>query len=497
MRNAVQKNAAAYYLLFAITALAGFIVSPILLTYLGATSFGLFKGAQKLMDVASIADGRTGQALKWTIARNISNGDDNILSRAVSNAVHTAVMYSPLLMIIVVALVGLVPALTNSVSPGSEANLRILVAVLGFNLVLMPLLSIPDAVLIGSNRGYISSLIQIFTLIGTNIGLVITAQAGGGIVALGIMMLGGVVINAIFIFAVARFSTPWLRWQRSSGEELKRFVGLSGWMLGWSGVEKILLSGEVLLLMGLIGPLATTNYIFATFAVQLFLAVSLLTVSSATPTIGILMSTSKEQANHLAVALRECILAISICAAALLLIWNKSFIGLWSGEAIYIGNISNLLIALAMLQVAWIRCDAQLSDLTLDISARTKVGLLCTILTILIPISLTLISTPRTELVLLGVLLGRFLLQLLTGRQVRREFVIAHSRPRSWIGGVVILAISYWIGANHNATSWSTLILGVFLSTLLIAPFVILTMTSKCTRKAVLASLRYMKEVKA
>jgi O-antigen/teichoic acid export membrane protein len=393
-------------------------------------------------------------------------------------------------MAVVIALVFLAPSLANDVSASNVASLRILVAVLGANLVLMPLLSIPDAVLMGSNRAYVSSLIQLLALIVTNVGFVLVAKSGGGIVALGFVVLGGAVLGALLVFGAARSSTPWFSWERSDGKELKRFAGFSGWLLAWAGVEKVLLSGEILLLMALVSAKAATGYVFATFPVQLFLAISLLTVSAATPTIATLMSTSKEKANRLARTLRECVLAASVGAAALLLLLNKSFVGLWVGEATYVGNIANLLIALTMLQVAWIRCDAQLGDLTLDVAGRAKLGLIATALSVLVPIILTFIAGAKIEWVLFGVLLGRLVLNATTGRQIRREFDCDRATLWSWVSVIAMLAVCYWIGAHYAAETWLAFVVISAIAAIVLVPLVFIALVSRDVRKALLTDMK-------
>jgi O-antigen/teichoic acid export membrane protein len=490
MSLAVKKNAVAYYLLFGATAVAGFIVSPILLASLGATAFGLFKAAQKLMDVASVADGRAGQALKWTIARNIASADYGFLRRSISSAVSTALSFSPLLIAIVIMLVICAPSLAEVSAAPEEASLRMLIGVLGANLVLMPFLSIPEAVLMGSNRGYVASLIQVIVLLVTNTGLVLVATSGGGIVALGFIVLGGAVLGAASIFAVTRLSTPWFTWEAFDSAERRRFVGLSGWLLVWAGVEKMLLSGEILLLMGLVSAGAATSYVFASFPVQLFLSVSLLTVSAASPTIASLMSANKAEADRLVVILREGVFATSIVAGCLLLLLNRSFVTLWVGEATYVGDRANLLIVVAMMQIAWIRCDAQLGDLTLEVARRAKIGLLSTGLSLLLSIALSLAVEARVEWVLVGVITGRVLLSVTIGLQVRNEFNVSRTPRMQWVFATVMLACSYWAGARYTADSWVLFIAVAIFSLILVAPMVATTMMSPAARDSIFGWVR-------
>ena len=67
---------------------------------------------------------------------------------------------------------------------------------------------------------------------------------------------------------------------------------------------------------------------------------------------------------------------VATTLGASILIWNKVFLGLWVGADHYSGSIPNLLIVVAAMQLAFIRSDGNIIDLTLRLSQKVLLGLL-------------------------------------------------------------------------------------------------------------------------
>ena len=74
---------------------------------------------------------------------------------------------------------------------------------------------------------------------------------------------------------------------------------------------------------------------------------------------------------------------VATAFGASILIWNKAFIGLWVGAEHYAGSLPNLLIVLAAMQLAFIRCDGNIIDLTLRMGQKVLLGLFSVTVSIL------------------------------------------------------------------------------------------------------------------
>src|SRR4051794_37971596 len=94
---AERRNVAANYLSFAVFAVVGLVVNPLLLTSLGPTAFGTWKASQRFLDFASVADGRATQALKWIIAYRSAESTVDSSRRAMTSALLVWVFSLPAL----------------------------------------------------------------------------------------------------------------------------------------------------------------------------------------------------------------------------------------------------------------------------------------------------------------------------------------------------------------------------------------------------------------
>ena len=66
------------------------IITPFL-KILGAYSFGVWKSIQKILTFASIADGRSSQALKWVVANDEAT-QMKLLKQAIGSAIKVCVV---------------------------------------------------------------------------------------------------------------------------------------------------------------------------------------------------------------------------------------------------------------------------------------------------------------------------------------------------------------------------------------------------------------------
>ena len=71
-----RRNFFAYYANFIATAVIGFFINPLMLAALGPLVFGVWKSLQRYLDFATLADGRSAQALKWIVASRSNLPDD-------------------------------------------------------------------------------------------------------------------------------------------------------------------------------------------------------------------------------------------------------------------------------------------------------------------------------------------------------------------------------------------------------------------------------------
>ena len=95
-----------------------------------------------------------------------------------------------------------------------------------------------------------------------------------------------------------------------------------------------------------------------------------------------------------------------------MLIINKNLISLWIGPTYFLGETVNLLIVLIMTQFVLGRFEGQIQDLSLNIKNKVIIGAACSVLSILLGHIFYGVFNNTIEGLLLGILMGRFVLNI-------------------------------------------------------------------------------------
>jgi hypothetical protein len=101
---------------------------------------------------------------------------------------------------------------------------------------------------------------------------------------------------------------------------------------------------------------------------------------------------------------------LATSAGAAFVVWQESFLTLWVGARYYPGVTATLLIVLLVIQFAFIRNDASIIDLTLELRAKVALGLLSAILSIVLAVVLVAVLDGGITGLVVGFIAGRSLL---------------------------------------------------------------------------------------
>jgi O-antigen/teichoic acid export membrane protein len=447
-----KRNAYALYAYVGLTAILALAFSPIFLAALGPTTFGVWKTCLKFLEFATVADGRPTQALKWVIANQEGRDDPALQRQAIGSALQVWFYFLPLLLCVLFVLTFSLPYALPTADAGT---LRTVGLVLGANVVLSPLLGIPDAALMGTNRGYQSLAVQAATLLLSNLAMVVAVESGYGLLTLATIVLTSTLLNATTLLFVAQRTTSWFGVQRPDSRQVKSFVGLSVWTFVWSAVEKMLLVSELLLIGVLIGPETVTSYAFTSHVGQLGGAVCLLIGSAIAPGLGkVLGGNDRATAQRVVERLRQIVLFVAICIAAAVLLLNKAFVGLWVGHSYYLGDAANALIALLLIQLAIIRSEAQVHDLGLNIGRRALLGVAATVVAFGAAAVLFVWSGEQVESLFWGVLLGRLAPAVIIPQLNDPVLGTRSNLGRQLLASAPLLGMCYILGAVMTLSSW-------------------------------------------
>jgi O-antigen/teichoic acid export membrane protein len=453
---------------------AGLIITPILLTQLGRSAFGIWQVLQKLIGHSSPASGRPGEALKWTIAHEQRSTDYDFKRRQVGNALAVWLLFLPVLVLIGGILAWFAPTWLD-VPSTSYGVVRLAGAILVVDAVLFSLLYLPQSVLLGENLGYKRLGLSVL-LVFVSKGLLVTAAyLGAGIEGLAVATtIATVLWGATYLFIV-RSRVDWFGIARPSLAEVGRFVRLSWWFLLWNLVMTIMLASDVVVL-GVVGsPALVTTYTLAKYIPQAITVAVATVIVAIMPGLGGLIG-----AGELARAVRirretmSSVWLFTMVAGASVLIWQESFLDLWVGRRYYPGPAATLAIIVMVLQFALIRTDANIIDLTLNLRRKVLLGAFSAVLSV----ALAWFFLGELEMGIIGLVLG-----FVVGRMIQSigyPWMIGRLLgipPERQLRGIVrpalvtggLFAAGSALGAVVHVSSWPTLVLSAGVSACVVA----------------------------
>lgn len=421
-KNKIKLNALSGYLNLFINSFIMLLISPLLVKFLGNVDFGIWKSLQRILSITSVADGRSTQALKSFISNLEGDDDINKKRKLIGSALKVSFFFMPLTFIIVAGVIYFLPTFINDIPDDYISIVRITGFILGLNIILTPILSIPDSILVGTNNIYRLTNIQTLTTVLMNILFVLSSYLEYGILGLGIVSTFILLVNGLLIFLVCKKTIPWFGINKSNKEDVNVFFKYSFWVFIWVFIERLFLSTEIFLIGYLLNPSEVTKYSFSSYIVQLGIPIALLTGSAFIPTIGKFLGQQDFDNSKLMIKkVKKLLKILSLIFGIGIVLFNKLFITLWVGEQYYLGDFNNLLMVIIMIQLLLFRNDSQIQDQTLNIKNKVLVGFLGTMLVFILSI-FSYKFYPSVSSIFISIILGRILISILFRRQVNNFF---------------------------------------------------------------------------
>lgn len=369
-------NALTVVLDYGASLLVGFIITPILVAGLGNYLYGMWQVLNRLVGYLTPASGRPGFALKATLANQQASTDYAQKRRYVGSTLLIWLMFLPLLAGSGAIVSWYVPYWVHA--PAEYVWLvRGAAAVLAANLVIDALSSVPQVTLQGENLGY--------KRMGMSVVLIFV---GGGFTWLALYLKTGLIgvaaavffatlATGLFYLQVVRSYTPWFGADRPHRADTRKMLSLSWWFMGWNLVTSLLLVSDVVVLGVLNSVESVTNYTLTKYVPENLIGVIVIIVMGIMPGLGGIVGTGDHtKAVRLRAEINSFIWLAGTALGASILLWNRMFIGLWVGADHYAGTLPDLLIVVAAVQLAFIRSDGNVIDLTLRMSQKVLLGLL-------------------------------------------------------------------------------------------------------------------------
>lgn len=400
------------------------LVTPILVASLGSSLYGVWQILGRLITYMHAADGRPTQALKFVIANRQELDSDETKRRHVGSAMGVWLLFLPVLAVISAVLVWISPFITK-VAPEQYTGIRITCGLLVVNFLLIQLISLPEAVLRGMNLGYKRLGLQAaLNIVGG--GLTIGAlYLGTGIIGLAAAQGILTALTGVFFLLVVKKYVAWYGFTRPTFSEVRSFLKLSVWWFAWTTIHKFIIGSDVLVLGVMASASLVATYTLTGFAGTILLSMVTIVLGAVAPGLGSVVG--RKQFERLVALRLEMIAASWLLLAAIgstILLWNRSFIYLWVGENHYAGMWTNLLVVVMIVQLVFIRNDAYIIDLMLQLREKVVMGVVAAIVSIALSVALI----PRFGIagMCLGMIVGRLVLT------VSYPFVINRHLDRPW-----------------------------------------------------------------
>ena len=389
-----------------------FLINPLLVTGLGAFGYGAWLVLTRMITYISPAGGRPTQALKWTIASQQASIDYEEKRRQVGSAVTVWFVFLPVLSILGAALAWYIPVWLEAPAE-LISTIRWAAAFLVANLIFHNLTEIPQSVLRGENLGYKRmGLTTIFVLLGGGL-MALALLLEKGLIGLAIAELTTTTITGLLFFKLVRAYVHWFGIAKPMFGAVLKFLGLSSWFLVWNLVLQLLKAGDVILLGIFDSAELVPHYSLTRYLPETIIGLIAIVVFGITPGLGgIIGKGDFEKANRVRNEIMILTWFIVTVLGSTMLLWNRSFVELWVGKEYYAGAISNLLIIIMVSQFVFIRNDANILDLTLDLRQKVLFGLVSAALSA--GLSVVLIGTLKMGIIglAIGFISGQLILSI-------------------------------------------------------------------------------------
>lgn len=456
-------NAVASALDYGARTIIGFIIQPLMVLYLGDFGYGVWQVLDRSVGYISPATGRPTQALKLIIATRQFSTDYEEKRRHVGSAIAVWFLSFPILLILGGLLAWFIPNWLDT--PATLVwPVRIATALLVLDMALVSLTSLPKSVLEGENLGYKRMGLSTLLVMLGGILTVVALYFEAGLMGIAAAGTTTTIITGLIFLQIARKQLPWFGAARPQFSLVRQFFGLSWWFQLWNFVMRAMRTGDVVLL-GLVGSAElVTIYTFTRYVPETLINFITMIVFGIAPGLGgIIGSGNLKSAAKVRSEIMGITWLLSTAIGTTILLWNRSFIGLWVGDAYYAGALVNLLIVLMVTQFALIRNDANIIDLTLDMRDKVLIGFGSTVLSMAIGGVLLYYFDSGVAGLCVGIIVGRLILTLqyprIVGQSLQvslQEQIVSSIRPA--FTTIAMFGLALFLAQQIKVSSWLVLV---------------------------------------
>lgn len=331
-----------------------FVIKPITLGILGTSMFGVLEMLTKMTEFMASADFRSATTVKWILSVERDKTPFDVLNKKISAGFFASLCTLPIYLFIGVLIIYFAPIVTK-VEEDMYVSIRVCASLLVTSFIVTQVFFIYEQILQGMNIVYKRMGMRALITILGGVFTYYLLSIGYGLLGVVLSNLIVVIITGISYWFVVKENLKWVRIQIVPLNEILSFIKLSiGFM-----IEKIISvcsrSIDVLLLGYFLSASFVSQYSISSYVYVSLSGFILMFMSSFVTNISPLAH--KEDKSQLIESRSHMwFLQILIYSYFLILVTflNRSFVSIWSSSDLYVGTISNILIALYII----LRCIA-------------------------------------------------------------------------------------------------------------------------------------------
>lgn len=327
-----------------VMAVAGFLLVPIVLRYVGRADYGLWATIGQVLGYLALLDLGVGSAVVRRAAQLRENNDRDAVNRMVSTAVAMYCVFGVIFLAVGGAVAFALPRWSAIPADRSSVAVVIFALMIAYTAVSFPL-RVCASTLVGYQRMAVVNLLNLAGSLLTILIAVILLRLGAGLLALPIGSVTAGLIAAVAGMIALRASIPGLRIRRqfvSSGEARELF-GWS-WQLFLNNMAVLIIyQTDNLVIAGSAGLEAVTTYTLTSrlplYAMPLIFALSDSCLPAA---VELCVQGNRERLRAVYQRVLQTTSAAAVGIATIAWIFNDSFMRLWVGEQNNGGNALTL-----------------------------------------------------------------------------------------------------------------------------------------------------------
>lgn len=458
-----------------VSIIVNFIIRPIVINGLGVSMFGVWEMLNKMTELMASADFRAATTVKWFLSINREKEPPEVLNRSISAGFFASVCTLPLYVVLGCVIVYFSPYVTK-VDASWFFVVRFSASVLLLSFIITQIFFIYEQILQGMNLAYKRIGVRsVITVIGGILTYLALKKSYGllGLVGVNLLM---VVATGVTYWLVVIENLNWVKIHKVSWKEILSFIRISIGFL----IDKLLSilhrSVDVLFLGYLLSSAVVASYTISSYVmVSLIGFMSMIVGSVITGITPLAKENNVSKLLFFRSYIYLLLILIYAMASILILIFNDSFINLWTQKNLFLGQFDNLLIVVFLFLRVIVDVDKSFLCMYLKIktaNVNATISLVVMIVAVFVFIKLMGVTGMLAGLILSQVCL--LSLNAISLKKIMRTKLntLANVSLRLIIVVIVLLVASYVIGEFIIVDNWMQLFVYLTLALCIVTSFI-------------------------